>query len=914
MDQESRGVPSRGVDRGRQGRVSAPYEWAAVVLCHDQERWIGAQLAALYPRVAEIVVVDGAATSAAPEWDRELTPSTDASLERARSAPDPEGKVRVLEPRGSQAAALEAALAGLASRHVLVLAADEFVAELGEVLRAVERVPLCEAFTLPVVELLEGGSRCQRRTGSVLFALRRHPGRRFTGARSLAIDETLACEHVDDLLLRYGRVDEPSPQGRLQCYLNRHPAAVAPLLGRCALGPRREPAAGGAVGPGARSTDPDVSIIVPFHGGLEVTLACVEAVQRTAGTRRSWELLLWDDASPEDSSVPRELARDPHVRLGRNDENLGFLRTVNRALREARGRYVVLLNNDTEPLPGWLDALVDTAERDRSVGAVGAMLLYPDGSLQEAGGIVFSDGSGWNYGKGDRPERSPFNYLREVDYCSGACLLVRTELFRALGGFDERFAPAYYEDTDLCFQLRAGGHRVVYQPRARVVHLEGHTSGRDTGSGVKRHQVANREKFVEKWRAALAEQPAPGSNPHVARERTPGKHFLVANPSFPRFDRDSGSFRLFQILSILRRQGHRVTFFSRDSGGQVRHRRALEELGICTYVGRHEHEARVGRTRTVHARVKELLHETPVDVAILYHFRTARRLTPLIRQHSPLTRVVTDSVDLHYLRQEREARVLGDRERLREARRTRRKEVAAYRKSDLVVAITEDEAAVLRRTVPEVPVIVIPNVHPVATRPPCFEDRCGLLFVGYFGHPPNADAIGHLVEEVMPLVWDEMPDVRLSVVGGGLDGRIERLACERVAFLGFVDELSPILDGARVLVAPLRFGAGAKGKIGQALSAGLPVVTTDVGTEGLGLVEGEHVLTAPGPEEFAKQVVRLYSDRSLWSSLSRRGQEHVERRFSPGAVERAITQHVVGLEPFAPSLRRRWIQVRNIVH
>ena len=165
-------------------------------------------------------------------------------------------------------------------------------------------------------------------------------------------------------------------------------------------------------------------------------------------------------------------------------QNSGFIGAVNAGLERAKGRYVLLLNNDTEVLPGWLDALMRTMETEENVGVVGAQPADPDGTLQEAGGIIWRDGSGLNYGRGGDADDPSYNFVRDVDYCSGACLLVRKEILDALGGLDRRYSPAYYEDTDLAFAARKLGYRVVYQPEAKIRHAEGSSNGTDEGSGV----------------------------------------------------------------------------------------------------------------------------------------------------------------------------------------------------------------------------------------------------------------------------------------------------------------------------------------------------------------------------------------------------------------------------------------------
>ncbi|MDA1265233.1 MAG: glycosyltransferase family 2 protein [Planctomycetota bacterium] len=331
----------------------------------------------------------------------------------------------------------------------------------------------------------------------------------------------------------------------------------------------------------AEDDAPEVSVIVPFYGEVEVTLACARSVlANTSPDGPSFELILRDDRGPAAIPEDEPLLGDDRVRLSRGEENLGFLRTVNAAAREARGRHLLLLNNDTEVLPGWMEALVAVLEEDRGVGVVASTLLYPDGSLQEAGGIVFADASGSNYGKHDDPSQPTYRYRRRVDYGSGASLLVRRAVWDELGGFDERYAPAYYEDTDLCFRARAAGHAVVFEPRSRVVHLEGHTSGTDLAQGAKRHQVTNRARFLERWQAELAAQHhPPGTRADVAREHGARGEVVVVLPDFE--EPEEG------LLASLRGLGLHVTVigFARE---RQRARRALEARGVQTVLARED--------------------------------------------------------------------------------------------------------------------------------------------------------------------------------------------------------------------------------------------------------------------------------------------------------------------------------------
>jgi len=271
------------------------------------------------------------------------------------------------------------------------------------------------------------------------------------------------------------------------------------------------------------------------------------------------------------------------VRVLRNAANLGFVGSCNAGAAAARGEFVLFLNNDTQVCAGWLAALVRCFAEEPDAGLVGAKLVYPDGRLQEAGGIVFSDGSGWNYGRFDDPNDPRYDFRREADYCSGAAIMLRRALFDELGGFDTRYAPAYYEDTDLAFAVRAAGRKVYYEPRSRVVHFEGVTAGTDLGAGIKQYQVINREKFLAKWADALAAQPAPIDAKKLAPAAANFRHarrVLIVDAYTPTPDQDSGSLRMVNLMRLLRSLGYRVSFIPDNYAHFGKYTEALQELGV----------------------------------------------------------------------------------------------------------------------------------------------------------------------------------------------------------------------------------------------------------------------------------------------------------------------------------------------
>lgn len=610
------------------------------------------------------------------------------------------------------------------------------------------------------------------------------------------------------------------------------------------------------------------------HGQLELTLRCLESITAFP-PQVAYEVIVVDDASADETAEVLGLVR--HLKLVTNQVNLGFLRSANRGAAESRGEYIVMLNNDTEVTAEWLDALVGTADERSDVGVVGCRLVYPDRRLQEAGGIVWSDGHGWNYGRGQSPDSGSYSFVREVDYCSGAALLIRRALWDELGGFDPAFAPAYYEDTDLCFRARARGWKVVYQPRATVFHVEGASHGTDTAHGGKAHQADHHEVFVRRWSVELAEQQDNDARRVMrARDRRSGPRILVVDDRVPTPDEDSGSVRMWHLLEILDELGCVVTLLPADGLLRQPWLDRLQQRGVEVLYGP------IDPADYLTAMGPDL------GAVILSRPANALRYLSLVRELSPHAVVVYDTVDLHFLRLQREAQVHTGAATSRLGATMRSLELAVASDADITLAVSEAERQVLLEAEAGADVVVVSNIHPPLPLPPGVHGRAGLLLVGNFQHPPNIDAAMVMVREVMPLVWAHRPDTVLRIVGSRMSAEIQDLAAPGIDVLGWLPDLTEVHDTSRLLVAPLRFGAGVKGKVGDALRRGLPVVTSTIGAEGMDLIDGVHALIADGPVATAQAVLTLLEDDDLWWRLCRAGVEHVSRRLSAAAASRAL--------------------------
>lgn len=624
-----------------------------------------------------------------------------------------------------------------------------------------------------------------------------------------------------------------------------------------------------------RHESPVVSIIVPVFNQWETTRACLVSILENSGAI-TYEVIVADDNSSDETRDI--LLHTVNVRSVVNKANLGFLRNCNHAASHAVGRYLVFLNNDTNVQPGWLAPLVDLMEQDGSVGLAGSKLLYPDGSLQEAGGIIWQDGSGWNYGRMDFPERPEYNYLKEVDYISGASIMVRKSLWDEIGGFDERFAPAYYEDTDLAFEIRRRGFKVMYQPRSLVVHLEGVSHGKNVKSGLKAYQVANQAKFHAKWRDVLeAEQGSGVENIFTARDRSGRKKTLLFIDHYvPMWDQDAGSKSTFEYLQLMAGMGYNIKFLGDNFVDHQPYTAALQQMGI---------EVLYGPWYQRNWKKWIAYHSPHFDYVYLSRPHIASKYLNYIKSHTN-AKLLYCGHDLHYLREERHYQVDGRRAYLAAAKKWRKIETDIVSRVDMSYFFSDFEVNELQKHLPgcavrTIPLFLFDEAESGGQETQDFAARDGLLFVGGFMHTPNIDAVSWFVKDVYPLVRAKLPNIEFTVVGSNPPVEVTGLKGNGVIVTGRLsdEDLQQQYRQRRLVVAPLRYGAGVKGKIIEAMRYGVPTVTTSIGAEGIGDAEMA-LFIADEASAFADAVIEAYANRSSWEYAANAGCEIVRRHFS----------------------------------
>lgn len=621
---------------------------------------------------------------------------------------------------------------------------------------------------------------------------------------------------------------------------------------------------------------PRVSVIIPLFNQAHFTYLTLETL-RAVPVSVPFEVILINDASTDATACL--LQRLDGVLVRTHETNRGFSETCNDGLALARGEFVCILNSDIIVTPGWLDALVETMEAQPNCGAVGAKLVFPNGTLQEAGSILWNDGSAIGYGRGCDPDAPEYSYAREVDFCSAACLLVHKSLMDEIGRFDRRYFPAYYEDVDLCLRIARAGAHVWYAPHAVAIHLEHASSGQKRAVELQRR---NREVLLAAWPDLARDHGSPFMDVLRWRDRRRGRRVLVVDDLVPLMQIGSGFPRTAALLEALAAAGY-----------------------VVTYLPTTDPTAHQPMTRRLQARGIEVLHSQPdileqitaredyYGLAIVSRPHNAP-LIPRIRAANRDIKIIYDAEALFTLREASQARAEGVATSAGDLARRIRAELTYVGAADLVLTVSDLERRAIERYHPQVPVAVWGHAITARLRVPDFGGRTAVGFMGFLGSPPNDDALLFLIEQVLPRLCTH-GEVPLLVAGASASAAVQEAAAaqpECVTLLGFMDDLTLFYDRCRVFVAPHRFAAGIPIKVVESMANGVPCVISPLLAEQLGVTHEAEVLVAADPAEFAEQITRLYRDAGLWQRVQSNAFRMIRERYEPTSMREALREEI----------------------
>jgi GT2 family glycosyltransferase len=627
------------------------------------------------------------------------------------------------------------------------------------------------------------------------------------------------------------------------------------------------------------SDQPDVSLVIPVFNQLDLTVHCLWSLGRFRN-ETAFEVLVVNDQSTDETREVLQLI--PGLKLLDTKENSGFVVSCNLGAEEATGEHLVFLNNDTAVLDDWLDELVGVFRKFPEAGYVSSKLLYPDNTLQEAGCVVWEDGSAWNIGRNGDPSSPEFNYLRDTHYGSGCSFMTPVALFQELGGFDLELKPGYYEDIDYAYKVRAADRRVLYQPKSQLIHFEGRTGGTDLASGAKKHQTVNRERFRAKWVDALAQE-APETTPLYKVDcKGADRHVLFIEPTLLTPDRDAGSAMSFNLIRALVQMRMKVTFVASENFVyDSRYTDSLQREGVeCLY-------------RPYYESLTEVFAARPDawDLIFIARLHCISEVFDEVREANPSAKLVYQTIDLSSLRERRELELglfAGSKAEVDAKEDLELTYIEACDQSIIVSSFEKDLLAErgLGDKVASMPLLSYDYPEPA------LGARQGIMFIGGFRHRPNVDAVRFLAEEIAPHVLESDPSLIFYIVGGDVPDELRELNSPNILFMGQIQNPDSFFLGMRLSIAPLRYGAGIKGKVIQSISAGLPCVGTTLAVEGIGSAEETGVWIADEAYAFAQGILRLSSDDEAWRKAARRGYQFARERYAPQALARDVEKFV----------------------
>ncbi|NEP85840.1 MAG: glycosyltransferase [Okeania sp. SIO2C2] len=642
--------------------------------------------------------------------------------------------------------------------------------------------------------------------------------------------------------------------------------------------------------------NPEISIIIILYNRAEVTLSCLYSLLRNPF--QSFELILVDNNSTD---TTRQLLQQINgAKIILNHQNLHYLLGCNQGSKIAQGNYLLFLNNDAQILGNSIPSALDTIKSSNDIGAVGGKLILPDGTLQEAGSIIWQDGTCLGYGRGNSPNLPEYQFKRTVDYCSAAFFLTRRDLFVQLGGFDEDYQPAYFEETDYSVRLQKLGKKIIYDPNVNILHYE-FASSSNTGSS--KQAIALMEKnqkiFQQKHKDWFSSQYSTELKNLIfartqAREKP--KRILFIDDRIPHPWLGSGYTRSHSILCSLVKLGYFVTLYP----GDLSH---LEDWSTIYCNIPQTVEVMRGYGLIM---LEDFLKERKgyYDLVLISRPHNIKHLNSILAKENILksAKIIYDAEAIFSIRDYEYKRLNQITFTEIERQTAIKEEIKLAKNSHHIITVSSQEQ---QQFIAQgyTNVSLLGHSLSINPTPKTFAERKNLLFVGsiYEKESPNADSILWLTSEIFPMIQEQLGlTVELIIIGNNtveeIEQKVNNLNNQSIKILGKVDDLTPFYNQARLFVAPTRYAAGIPHKVHEAAAYGLPIVTTSLIAQQLGWKNETELLVGDNNVDFAQQCIKLYQDSALWNKLRKNAMARVETECSPEFFSETLKSILKSLE------------------
>lgn len=631
---------------------------------------------------------------------------------------------------------------------------------------------------------------------------------------------------------------------------------------------------------------PNISIVL--HGGVSEDRLLVHLENLSCAVNDyTFEIILIQEGvvhseSPAFHEIPNLILANVNSDQGRDEK-------FNQAATLASGEHLLFVDVDLELGASCIESLLETFQEFPQAAAVTGKVLLPNGRLYEAGAILYSNGELESYGGEADPLTPEYSFCRPVNACSSDLLMVRRDAFDEVSGFSGGYYSDRYQTADLLLGLRLLGKHTYFQPVAIASWLEGGAPQPENAEIVE----ASAMHLMHKWEEELKELPSKNSVVRSAAEYDVKKHAIVLDHRIPTPDQDSGSLRMWNLIEVLQSMGYKVTFVPDNLDATGTYAKRLQSKGVEIIYA------------PFYGSVVSYLGDAGrnANLAIVSRQEVASKHLGNVRAMCPQATILFDTVDLHFLRNEREAEITGIPEAVEQAKMMRESELSLAKLADRTLVVSSVEADVLRDADPSIEVDVVSNIQSVNGISNRYSQRNGILFIGGFEHPPNVDGVLWFCREIFPKILEVEPGIHFHIIGSKPPAEILELASDQVTVHGYVEDVRPIFESCRLSVAPLRYGAGVKGKVNQSLGFGLPCIVTPIAGEGMHLVDGKDAIIRETAEEFATGLVQAYSDEEVWNTMSANSLKIVAEHFSFEAARDALSRALAAQQAKEPSTR-----------